>query len=154
MVNLEATADRSDHAGQVGHAVQVSQVGHGPHANSRDDLPIPDLLAVINPRQPLPRAKRATTCCFRLSRKRVARGYRRREHTRLRDAGFAEMQTCRFLLPLQWHCHPCKAPAYCLKKRLTVTCPPLTAPLPERDSVSVTTKGGHSMPRGKKELAE
>ena len=35
-----------------------------------------------------------------------------------------------------------------------VTCPPLTAPLPERDSVSVKTKGGHSMPRGKKELAE
>ncbi|RLT13387.1 MAG: hypothetical protein DWI25_07115 [Planctomycetota bacterium] len=32
--------------------------------------------------------------------------------------------------------------------------PPSTAPLPERDSVSVKTKGGHSMLRGKKELAE
>ena len=35
-----------------------------------------------------------------------------------------------------------------------LTCPPSTAPLPERDSVSVKTKGGHSIPRGKKELAE
>jgi len=64
MVNLEAAADRSDHAGQVGHAVQEGQVSHSPHANSRDDLPILDLLEVIDPRQPLPRAIRPCRVAF------------------------------------------------------------------------------------------
>ena len=32
-----------------------------------------------------------------------------------------------------------------------LTCPLLAAPLSERDSGGVKTKGGHSMPRGKKE---
>jgi len=36
----------------------------------------------------------------------------------------------------------------------TVTCPPETAALSERESGGATTKGGHSIPHGKKELAE
>jgi len=35
-----------------------------------------------------------------------------------------------------------------------LTYPPSTAPLPVRESGGVTTKGGHSMQHGKKELPE
>ena len=41
---------------------RTGQAGHGLHANSRDDLPIPDLLAVIDPRHPLPRASGCGRC--------------------------------------------------------------------------------------------